>query len=58
MKAILFFDDFLIHRGPDVERRFHTPRWQDELTYTDASSPYGMGYASVVAAPEGGYYLY
>jgi hypothetical protein len=58
VQAILFFDDFLIHRGPDVERRFHTPQWQDEVSYTDSSSPYGMGYASVVAAPEGGYYLY
>jgi len=58
MKAILFFDDFLIHRGPDVERRFHTPQWRDEYAYADSNSPYGMGYASVVEAPEGGYYLY
>ncbi len=58
MKSILFFDDFLIHRGAHVERRFHTPQWQEEFAYTDRSSPYGMGYASVVAAPGGGYYLY
>lgn len=58
MKSILFFDDFLIHRGADVERRFHTPKWRDEYSYTDPDSLYGVGYASVVEAPEGGYYLY
>jgi hypothetical protein len=58
MKTILFFDDFLIHRGANIERRFHTPQWRDEYAYSDPNSPYGMGYASVVEAPTGGYYLY
>lgn len=58
MKSILFFDDFLIHRGADVERRFHTPHWRDEFAFTDPYSPYGMGYASVVPAPDEGFFLY
>ncbi len=58
MKSILFFDDFLVQRDPSVERRFHTPNWLDEYSYTDPVSPYGMGYASVVEKPNGGYSLY
>ena len=59
MKSILFFDDFLVHREPNIERRFHSPEWIDEAGYADPASPYGMGYASVVPKPDGeGYYLY
>ena len=58
MKTIVFFDDFLIHRQESVQRVVHTPVWIDESSYADPQSPYGMGYASVVPAPDGGYYLY
>ncbi|MBT3275976.1 MAG: hypothetical protein HN368_22700, partial [Spirochaetales bacterium] len=58
MKSILFFDDFLIHRQDSIKRSFHTPKWLDEFSYSDPKSPYGMGYASVLPAPDGGYYLF
>lgn len=58
VKSILFFDDFLIHRGPDIERRIHTPRWLDQHAYTDPETSYGMGYASVVPGLDGGFLLY
>ena len=58
MQNILFFDDFLIHRQESIRRTFHEPAWLDDCAFIDPVSPYGMGYASVVPAPEGGYYLY
>ena len=59
MKSILFFDDFLVHRDPTIDRKFHTPEWIDEAGYSDPVSPYGMGYASVVPKPnDDGYFLY
>ena len=58
MKSILFFDDFLVHRESTIKRKFHAPKWRDEHSFRDPESPYGMGYASVVAKPGRGYYLY
>ncbi len=58
MKTIVFFDDFLIHRQESIRRIVHTPTWIEEHCYSDPVSLYGMGYASVVPSPTGGYYLY
>lgn len=58
MRKILFFDDFLINRQRNLMRRWHRPEWLKEYLFIDRDTSYGCGFASVVPAPTGGYYLY
>jgi hypothetical protein len=58
MKKILFFDDFLVNRRSNLVTVFHTPVWYPENIFIDKETAHGAGYASVVPAPDGGWYLY
>lgn len=39
-------------------RRFHQPEWMPDRLFIDKETLFGPGYASVVPAPGGGFYLY
>lgn len=58
MKTILFFDDFLINRQRNIERRWHQPEWLPQYLFIDRETLFGGGYSSVVPAPDSGYLLY
>lgn len=58
MKTILAFDDFVLNRNDNTRRVFHQPDWQFDLAYTDPNIPRAISPASVIPAPQGGYYMY